>query len=195
MYSYSYYSGPNPAVTAVLFLIALAGGVCAYLLFVKNGEQPSHPFLVKLKEYLSFKTMIIEDLLKATYIIVAIFVTLYSLQIMFGTSFITGLVMLIFLNIFVRIAHEASLVLLLIWRNTNDIKNKLHEKPEVVEVVKEVKPEETKKEEVTEEVKAEVTVEKTKEPAKKPRKRTTTTKKTTKKTKTKKVDEPTSEDK
>ena len=125
MYSYSYYHGPNPVVTVILFLIALVGGVCAYLMFVKSDEEPKDPRLLKLKEFLSFKKMIIEGLLKATYIIFALFITLYSFQIMIGTSFITGLMMLILLNIMLRIGYEASLIVLLIWRNTSDISKKL----------------------------------------------------------------------
>lgn len=125
MYSYSYYHGPNPVVTVILFLIALVGGVCAYLMFVKSDEEPKDPRLLKLKEFLSFKKMIIEGLLKATYIIFALFVTLSSFQIMIGTSFITGLMMLILLNIMLRIGYEASLIVLLIWRNTSDISKKL----------------------------------------------------------------------
>lgn len=125
MYSYSYYHGSNPVVTVILFLIALVGGVCAYLMFVKSDEEPKDPRLLKLKEFLSFKKMIIEGLLKATYIVFALFVTLYSLQIMVGTSFITGLMLLILLNIMLRIGYEASLIVLLIWRNTSDISKKL----------------------------------------------------------------------
>lgn len=125
MYSYSYYHGPHPVVTVILFLIALVGGICAYLMFVKSDEEPKDPRLLKLKEFLSFKKMIIEGLLKVTYIIFALFVTLYSFQIMIGTSFITGLMMLILLNIMLRIGYEASLIVLLIWRNTSDISKKL----------------------------------------------------------------------
>lgn len=125
MYSYSYYHGPNPVVTVILFLIALVGGICAYLMFVKSDEEPKDPRLLKLKEFLSFKKMIIEGLLKATYIIFALFITLYSFQIMVGTSFITGLMLLILLNIMLRIGYEASLIVLLIWRNTSDISKKL----------------------------------------------------------------------
>ena len=125
MYSYSYYHGPNPVVTVILFLIALVGGICAYLMFVKSNEEPKDQRLLKLKEFLSFKKMIIEGLLKATYIIFALFITLYSFQIMIGTSFITGLMMLILLNIMLRIGYEASLIVLLIWRNTSDISKKL----------------------------------------------------------------------
>lgn len=125
MYSYSYYHGPNPVVTVILFLIALVGGICAYLMFVKSDEEPKDQRLLKLKEFLSFKKMIIEGLLKASYIIFALFITLYSFQIMVGTSFITGLMLLILLNIMLRIGYEASLIVLLIWRNTNDISKKL----------------------------------------------------------------------
>ena len=137
MYSYSYYHGPNPVVTVILFLIALVGGICAYLMFVKSDEEPKDSRLLKLKEFLSFKKMIIEGLLKATYIIFALFITLYSFQIMVGTSFITGLMLLILLNIMLRIGYEASLIVLLIWRNTSDISKKLG-KSELVEEIKEM---------------------------------------------------------
>ena len=137
MYSYSYYHGTNPVVTVILFLIALVGGVCAYLMFVKSDEEPKDPRLLKLKEFLSFKKMIIEGLLKATYIVFALFITLYSLQIMVGTSFITGLMLLILLNIMLRIGYEASLIVLLIWRNTSDINKKLG-KSDLVEEINEM---------------------------------------------------------
>ena len=136
MYSYSYYHGPNPVVTVILFLIALVGGVCAYLMFVKSDEEPKDLRLVKLKEFLSFKKMIIEGLLKITYIVFALFITLYSFQIMVGTSFITGLMLLILLNIMLRIGYEASLIVLLIWRNTSDINKKLGNS-DLVEEIKE----------------------------------------------------------
>lgn len=137
MYSYSYYHGPNPVVTVILFLIALVGGICAYLMFVKSNEEPKDQRLLKLKEFLSFKKMIIEGLLKATYIIFALFITLYSFQIMVGTSFITGLMLLILLNIMLRIGYEASLIVLLIWRNTSDISKKLG-KSDLVEEINEM---------------------------------------------------------
>ena len=137
MYSYSYYHGPNPVVTVILFLIALVGGICAHLMFVKSDEEPKDQRLLKLKEFLSFKKMIIEGLLKASYIIFALFITLYSFQIMVGTSFITGLMLLILLNIMLRIGYEASLIVLLIWRNTSDISKKLG-KSELVEEINEM---------------------------------------------------------
>lgn len=194
MYSYSYYHGPNPVVTVILFLIALVGGVCAYLMFVKSDEEPKHPRLLRLKEFLSFKKMIIEGLLKATYIIFALFITLYSFQIMVGTSFITGLMLLILLNIMLRIGYEASLIVLLIWRNTSDISKKLG-KNELTGLESEVEAEtkveatdiesETKVEEPV--VKAKPRTRKLKTTEQKEAKKKTTTKKTS--TKKAKVEE------
>ena len=194
MYSYSYYHGPNPVVTVILFLIALVGGTCAYLMFVKSNEEPKDRRLLKLKEFLSFKKMIIEGLLKATYIIFALFITLYSFQIMVGTSFITGLMLLILLNIMLRIGYEASLIVLLIWRNTNDISKKLG-KNELTGLESEVEAEtkveaadiesETKVEELV--VKAKPRTRKPKTTEQKEAKKKTTTKKTS--TKKAKVEE------
>lgn len=195
MYSYSYYHGPNPVVTVILFLIALVGGVCAYLMFVKSDEEPKDPRLLKLKEFLSFKKMIIEGLLKASYIIFALFITLYSFQIMVGTSFITGLMLLILLNIMLRIGYEASLIVLLIWRNTSDISKKLG-KNELTGLESEVEAE-TKVEaaDIESETKVEEPVVKAKPRTRKPKtteqkeakKKTTTKKTSTKKAKVEEV--------
>lgn len=204
MYSYSYYHGPNPVVTVILFLIALVGGTCAYLMFVKSDEEPKHPRLLRLKEFLSFKKMIIEGLLKATYIIFALFITLYSFQIMVGTSFITGLMLLILLNIMLRIGYEASLIVLLIWRNTNDISKKLG-KNELTGLESEVEAE-TKVEatDIESETKVEEPVVKAKPRTRKPKtteqkeakKKTTTKKTSTKKAKVEEVkaEEPSSKE-
>lgn len=191
MYSYSYYHGPNPVVTVILFLIALVGGTCAYLMFVKSNEEPKHPRLLRLKEFLSFKKMIIEGLLKATYIIFALFITLYSFQIMVGTSFITGLMLLILLNIMLRIGYEASLIVLLIWRNTNDISKKLG-KNELTGLESETKVEAA---DIESETKVEKPVVKAKPRTRKPKtteqkeakKKTTTKKTSTKKAKVEEV--------
>lgn len=188
MYSYSYYHGPNPVVTVILFLIALVGGICAYLMFVKSDEEPKDPRLLKLKEFLSFKKMIIEGLLKATYIIFALFITLYSFLIMIDTSFITGLMLLILLNVMLRIGYEASLIVLLIWRNTSDISKKLG-KNELTGLESETKVEaadiesETKAEEPVVKAKPRTRKPKTanEKEVKKPAKKKSSTKKTTSK--------------
>jgi hypothetical protein len=66
--------------------------------------------------------MFIENLLKVTYLILALFVTLFS----FGTgSFLSFIVTLLLGNLAVRVTYEFSLILLVICRNTTDISKKL----------------------------------------------------------------------
>ena len=68
--------------------------------------------------------MLIETILKITYIFVALFLTLGSFALI-GTSFLAFLGMLIFGNIIARVIYEAALVRLMIWKNTTEIKKEL----------------------------------------------------------------------
>ncbi len=153
MYYYSRSYEINPVVTVMLFIFAVVLGVIAYYGFVKRKGKLQSEFFTKLKAFLNFDTMIIEGLLKVTYIILAIFVTLFSFQII-PINFFEFLFVLIFGNILVRVAYETSMVVLLIWRNTSEINKKttkgsspVKEEPKV-----EVK-EESKAEEKEEEIK------------------------------------------
>lgn len=123
MYNYRYSYEINPVVTVMLFIFAVVLGVIAYYGFVKKDGKPKSAFFAKLKDFLNFDTMIIEGLLKATYIILAIFVTLFSFQII-PINFLEFLFVLVFGNILVRVAYETSMVVLLIWRNTSEINKK-----------------------------------------------------------------------
>lgn len=123
MYYYSRSYEINPVVTVMLFLFAVVLGVIAYYAFVKKEGKLQSAFFAKLKAFLNFDTMIIEGLLKATYIILAIFVTLFSFQII-PINFLEFLFVLVFGNILVRVAYETSMVVLLIWRNTSEINKK-----------------------------------------------------------------------
>ena len=123
MYYYSRSYEINPVVTVMLFLFAIVLGVIAYYAFVKKEGKPQSAFFAKLKAFLNFDTMIIEGLLKATYIILAIFVTLFSFQII-PINFLEFLFVLVFGNILVRVAYETSMVVLLIWRNASEINKK-----------------------------------------------------------------------
>ena len=150
MYYYSRSYEINPVVTVMLFIFAVVLGVIAYYGFVKREGKPQSAFFAKLKAFLNFDTMIIEGLLKATYIILALFVTFFSFQII-PINFFEFLFVLIFGNILVRVAYETSMVVLLIWRNTSEINKKttilgsnpVKEEPKV-EVKEEPKAEEPK---------------------------------------------------
>lgn len=114
--------------TLIAAILALIGGIIAYYLFVKPKKQWDNKFLAWLKEFLAFKKMWIEGLLKVCYIIAAIFVTLTSFN-AFAAGFFPGILVffgiLIGGNIVLRLAYEASLMFVMIWRNTSDINKKL----------------------------------------------------------------------
>ncbi len=150
MYNYRYSYEINPVVTVMLFIFAVVLGVIAYYGFVKKEGKPKSAFFAKLKDFLNFDTMIIEGLLKATYIILAIFVTLFSFQII-PINFLEFLFVLVFGNILVRVAYETSMVVLLIWRNTSEINKKTKACSSLETEAKEEKSEATESSEAKEE--------------------------------------------
>ena len=78
-------------------------------------------------DFLTFKKMMIENLLKILYLIAALFITLGSFALI-STSFIAFLMTLVFGNIAARVGYELFLVTLVICRNTTDINKKLGNK-------------------------------------------------------------------
>ena len=118
----------------IALVLAIVGGILVYFLFLsKKNEGKFKGFLGWLYDFLSFKKMFLEALLKITYLILAIYVTLSSFALI-GTNFFIFLLVLILGNVLVRVIYEFSLILLVICRNTTDIaKNtskKWEDKPE-----------------------------------------------------------------
>ena len=91
-------------------------------------------------DFLTFKKMLIENLLKILYLICTIFVTLFSFAAI-GQSFLMFLAILVLGNLSVRIIYEFSLIMLVICRNTTEIDSKLNTKVEkkIEEVLEEQK--------------------------------------------------------
>ena len=104
-------------------VLAIIGGILTYFLFVKSKDEPKGKFAKWLKDFLSFKIMWIEPILKVIYYIATIFVVLYSFTFLSfgGYGFLTFLGMLILGPVFIRIVYEAMMMLIMIWRNTRDI--------------------------------------------------------------------------
>jgi len=110
--------------TIIALVLAVIGGIGAYYLFVKPDKKVEGKFLNWLKSFLAFKEMLIETILKITYMILAIFITLVSFNLI-GTNFVAFLLMLIFGNVILRITYEASLMFIMIWKNTAEINKKM----------------------------------------------------------------------
>jgi len=139
MYSHSYLSTPSSASTSILSsgdagvwtiiaaVLALVGGILTYILFLKGKTTYNNKFVLWLKDFLDFKKMTLEVILKVTYIIFALFITLASFGLI-GTSFVGFLLSLVFGNLFVRIGYETAILLLMIFKNTSEINKKLGDK-------------------------------------------------------------------
>lgn len=126
-YSYGYGSRFEDFTTGMLvcFILALVGGITLYFTFLsKKNEHKFTGFVGWLYDFLSFKKLIVEAILKILYLVLTGFVTLAGIVILFK-SFGTGLYLLIIGNIVIRVVYEFALILILICKNTSEINKKM----------------------------------------------------------------------
>lgn len=120
--------GPSSAsfgVWAIVSLVlAIVGAILGYFMFVKPEKNYPNKFVNWLRSFLNFNEMLIEPILKVTYMFIAIFITLGSFELI-GSSFVGFLLTLIFGNLIMRVIYEASMMMVGIWKNTKEINNKL----------------------------------------------------------------------
>lgn len=108
-------------------ILAVIGGILVYFLFVRSKTEPKGKFGKWLKDFLSFKVMWIEPILKVIYYIATIFVILYSFtyfglfNIMGGMAFLMFILTLVLGPVIVRIVYEMTMMFIMIWHNTRDI--------------------------------------------------------------------------
>ena len=126
MYDLNYGYSMGPSVSSIVWavlsvVLAIIGGILVYILFINNKKNLKlNNFLTWLKDFLDFKTMMIETILKVSYLIITIYVILSSFSFI-STSFLLFLVYLILGPIIVRIIFEMSLMFIMIWKNTKEI--------------------------------------------------------------------------
>lgn len=101
-------------------ILAIVGGILAYFLFVKAKQEPKGKFLQWLKNFLDFKVMWIEPIMKVFYYIATIFVVLFSFALI-STSFVAFILTLVLGPIMIRLAYEMMIMFIMIWSNTRDI--------------------------------------------------------------------------
>ena len=112
--------------TIVSVILAIIGGIVLYFTFLsKKNEGKFTGFLGWLYDFLTFKKMMIENVLKILHIIVALFVTLSSFGLI-SISFLAFLLTLVIGNVLTRVIYELLLVKLVICKNTTEINNKLN---------------------------------------------------------------------
>lgn len=112
--------------TIVSVILAIIGGIVLYFTFLsKKNEGKFTGFLGWLYDFLTFKKMMIENVLKILYIIVALFVTLSSFGLI-SISFLAFLLTLVIGNVLTRVIYELLLVKLVICKNITEINKKLN---------------------------------------------------------------------
>ena len=136
MYNYGLtttgYSAPTASgsVWSLVWLIvslvaAVVGGIVLYFtVFADKKEGKYKGFMAWLYNFVKFKKLYITVILKVTYMVGAIFLTLYSFALI-GTSFLAFLGTLLLGNLFLRLVYEGALVILSIHENVVDINSKM----------------------------------------------------------------------
>ena len=122
--------GAGIGVTIWLIVAAIAavvGCFLVYFLFVKKDNELKNPKLEWLRSFLRFDKMLIETVLKIAYICAAIFITLGSFAFLAGgfVGFLLCLLSIVLGNLCARIMYEGMLVVIMIWKNTAEIKKNL----------------------------------------------------------------------
>lgn len=112
----------------ISMVLAVVGGIVLYFTFLKKDNEGKYTgFWGWMYDFLTFKKLTIESVLKILYLICALFITLSSFA-MISASFLAFLVYLVIGNLVARIAYELILVRLIICRNTTEINKKLDKK-------------------------------------------------------------------
>ena len=108
---------------AVAGIAALIGGILVYFLFVRPNTVPKNNCLKWLKDFLSFKIMWIEPVLKMVYYMASIFMVVFSFSFLSygGMGVLMWLGSLIFGLVAIRLGYELTMMFIMIWRNTRDI--------------------------------------------------------------------------
>lgn len=127
MYTTYTYSEPVVATNSgaqiwaiVATIIAIIGGILIYFLFVKSKQEPKGKFMKWLKDFLSFKTMWLEPILKVMYYIMTIDVILSSFSLI-STNVLAFFIALICGPIVVRLVYELIMMFVMLWRNSQEI--------------------------------------------------------------------------
>ena len=110
--------------TIIALVVSLIGCFVIYFMFVRKDGKEKNKYLVWIKSFLRFDKMLIESILKISYIFAALFITLGSFGLI-ATSFLAFILTLTVGNLVARVIYEAALIKIMIWKNTTEIKNKL----------------------------------------------------------------------
>ncbi|MBQ8991933.1 DUF4282 domain-containing protein [Candidatus Saccharibacteria bacterium] len=108
-------------------IVMICAFVIALLIFflVARMKNPTGKFTKKLKEFLNFRSIIIDGIIEFFYIFMTIIMTVASIYVMFSGvdyAILQGLAGLILGNIAIRVGFELIMLFVGLWQNTSDIR-------------------------------------------------------------------------
>ena len=124
-YGYQTSTMDSSVWSIVSVLVALCAGIVLYFTFL-NPRNADHytGATKKIYDFLSFKVMSLESILKICYLVLAIYITISSFSLI-STSFIYFLLYLFIGNIVVRLIFEGALLILMIHKELVEVNKKL----------------------------------------------------------------------
>ena len=126
-YGYSYgYMSALPVLVIIGIISGLVIGIlaCVMVLPVKKRDGLS-PFFKKVHDFIQFKYLWIESIIKVLYVITTCVGTMVGILLLFGPMFLCGLLIIIISVVGNRLFYEWLLVFILILRNTKQINEKI----------------------------------------------------------------------
>ena len=101
-------------------ILALLVAIVIFAFVVKTNRTFKNKFLGWYKEFLNFRSILIENILKFLYLFLSFFITFVSFTLI-KESFIEFLSLLIVGNLALRILFELTLMIIIIWKNGSDL--------------------------------------------------------------------------
>ncbi|MBO4838300.1 MAG: zinc ribbon domain-containing protein [Lachnospiraceae bacterium] len=133
MYPYSSYSSSSLLLSSggswqiiVGTLLALAATIVLYVLvFPKSKEGNLPPFLNLVRDFFDVKYLLIEKIAKFIYVFMTLASILVGFFLLFGRTFVAGLVLMILGPILHRLFYELFMLAILLVKNVMEINNHL----------------------------------------------------------------------
>ncbi len=122
----------NPAPFLIVSIIlAIIGTVLAFIFLLPESKRPKlNSFFKSLADIFNFKSLLIEKILKFTYILATLFAILYGFFMLFMQTYgqsmaLAGILVIIFAPIAIRLTYEITMMFVIMLRNVIEINKKL----------------------------------------------------------------------
>lgn len=142
-YFYNAVSGQYMTASSVCMVLAVVGGVAGYFVFLApHRETGSTDYTDWLCRFLDFQKQLLEPLLKILYMVGAVYITAFSIYLMFASEFWwMFLACIVVGNVGLRILFEFMMLIVRFFGNVSDINRKLKDEAKAEVPTQKVAPE------------------------------------------------------